>query len=200
MSFPPRPAVSKILRHGLLLALTSAVAGGLYAQKPNKIDKREAKREIASDSRDPRDMRGGRSGPEDAQSRGMSKLREVLEITDDAEWELIGARILKIGELRREVSATGGSKGGPSLSERGGKRSTGHPEQDALRAALANKLPDAEIKTRLQRAHEIYRDNEARLTKAQDDLRAVLTVRQEAVAVMAGLLPPWGSVRVPPTG
>jgi hypothetical protein len=32
--------------------------------------------------------------------------------------------------------------------------------------------------------------NEARLAKAQAELRAVLTVRQEAVAVLAGLLPP----------
>jgi hypothetical protein len=33
------------------------------------------------------------------------------------------------------------------------------------------------------------KDSEVKLAKAQEDLRAVLTVRQEAVAVMAGLLP-----------
>ena len=33
-------------------------------------------------------------------------------------------------------------------------------------------------------------EHEAQLLKAQADLRAVLTVRQEAIIVMAGLLPP----------
>jgi hypothetical protein len=55
---------------------------------------------------------------------------------------------------------------------------------------LTSKLPDAEIKARLARVHEVYVQDGARLAKAQEELRAVLTIRQEAVAVMAGLLPP----------
>ena len=47
----------------------------------------------------------------------------------------------------------------------------------------------AEIKARLDRYREVRKENEARLAKAQDDLRAVLTVKQEAMAVMMGLLP-----------
>ena len=43
---------------------------------------------------------------------------------------------------------------------------------------------------RLARVHEIYLRKEADLRKAQGELRAVLTIRQEAIAVMAGLLPP----------
>jgi hypothetical protein len=35
----------------------------------------------------------------------------------------------------------------------------------------------------------VRKENEEKLTKAQEDLRALLDVRQEAVAVMAGLLP-----------
>ena len=66
----------------------------------------------------------------------------------------------------------------------------GRTEQDALRAALRDKLPDAEIKARQARVRDVQKQNEARLAKAQDELRAVLTVRQEAGAVMAGLLPP----------
>lgn len=55
---------------------------------------------------------------------------------------------------------------------------------------MKDKLPDAEIKSRLDRAHEVQQQKEAQLARAQADLRAVLTVRQEAVAVLAGLLPP----------
>jgi hypothetical protein len=59
----------------------------------------------------------------------------------------------------------------------------------ALQSAIRDKLPDAEIKSRLDRVRETRKDNEAKLTKAQEELRALLTVRQEAVAVMYGMLP-----------
>jgi chaperonin cofactor prefoldin len=52
-----------------------------------------------------------------------------------------------------------------------------------------DKLPDAEIKSRLTRLRDSRKTNEEKLQKVQEELRAVLTVRQEAVAVMAGLLP-----------
>lgn len=59
----------------------------------------------------------------------------------------------------------------------------------ALSTAVRDKLPDAEIKSRLDRLRETRKDSEAKLTKAQEELRAVLSVRQEAVAVVFGLLP-----------
>jgi hypothetical protein len=43
--------------------------------------------------------------------------------------------------------------------------------------------------SRLDRLREVRKQNEAKLTKAQEDLRAVLSLRQEAIAVMFGLLP-----------
>lgn len=39
-------------------------------------------------------------------------------------------------------------------------------------------------------APDVHRQNEAKVEKAEEELRAVLTARQEAVAVVAGLLPP----------
>ena len=82
----------------------------------------------------------------------------------------------------------GGGPGGPS--SRGGRGSpSGNPEQDSLRAAIMDKLPDAEVKSRLERLREVRKQNEAKVSKAQEELRAVLSVRQEAVAVMFGLLP-----------
>ncbi len=59
----------------------------------------------------------------------------------------------------------------------------------ALASDIRDKLPDAEVKSRLDRVREIRKDNEAKLSKAQEDLRAVLSVRQEAMAVMLGMLP-----------
>lgn len=150
--------------------------------------------------------RGGGRGnfdPAEAQARQLTALREQFGITDDAEWGLISDRITKVIEARGQGGRGGGGgrggfggggpggfAGGPGGGGGGrGNRATGNPEVDALRAALNDKLPDAEIKSRLERLRDSRKANEARLEKAQEDLRAVLNVRQEAFAVMMGLLP-----------
>lgn len=157
--------------------------------KPDKEEIREAKRAEVSPSK------GGKTSPIEAESRTLAKLRERLEVADDAEWTVISERILKVEEARRNLWTPGASgRGAPPLTAKPKRSSkagpSAHPEQDALRSALADKLPDAEIKARLAQAHEAQRQSESRLTKAQADLRGVLTIRQEAVAVTMGLLPP----------
>jgi hypothetical protein len=130
----------------------------------------------------------------------LNALRERLEITDDEEWKVISERIAKVGELRRSsqggmVSMMGSRGGPPGGGDRGGdggrgsRPGGGSPEMSQLAFAIRDKLPDAEIKNRLERLREVRKESEAKLAKAQEDLRAVLTVRQEAVAVMFGLLP-----------
>jgi hypothetical protein len=133
--------------------------------------------------------RRGNFSPEAA----MAAAKEQFGVTDDAEWSLISARIMAVMDLRRSTGGFGGGflrmgGGGGGFRGNGGGR-TANPELDALRTAVTDKMPDAEIKARLDHYREVRKDNEAKLAKAQEDLRAVLTVRQEAMAVMAGLLP-----------
>jgi len=146
---------------------------------------------------------GGRGNfdPAQMQERMMTMLREQFEVTDDAEWKLISDKLTALNELRRTAGGGfggrggfagfggpgGGQGGGGNRGGRGGV--TGNPEQDALRQAITDKAPDAEIKSRLARLREVRKANEEKLTKAQEELRALLSVRQEAVAVMAGYLP-----------
>lgn len=146
---------------------------------------------------------GGRGNfnPEEMQQRMGAMLREQFDVSDDAEWKLISDRITAVTELRRNTLLTGGGgfggpRGGPggpggAPGAGGGRGGRGgpSPEQDALRQAITDKLPEAEIKSRLERVREVRKANEEKLTKAQEELRAILSVRQEAVAVMAGLLP-----------
>jgi Spy/CpxP family protein refolding chaperone len=106
----------------------------------------------------------------------MAALRKRLEVTDDAEWNLISTRIAAVRTLQRSAGGFGGMRGGS-------------PEQQALREAVTDKLPDAEIKARLARVRAVRKDNEAKLSQARADLAAVLTVRQEAALVLMGLLP-----------
>ncbi len=145
--------------------------------------------------------------PQDMQARLLSVLRDRLEVPNDEEWAVISERILKVMEVRR-ASGDGGSffggfrgapggGGGPGGSTRtdGGNRTargpggtSGNPDAQALQAAVTDKMPEAEIKLRLQRLREARLSNELKLSKAQDDLRAVLTVRQEALLVLMGQL------------
>lgn len=150
--------------------------------------------------------RGGDRGPrgdfnpQEMQARMLNMLRERLEITDDEEWKVISERVAKVSEMRRSAGGMGGPggmmgfRGGPPSGggDRGpgpGRGGSGNPELSALQFAIRDKLPEAEIKSRLERVRESRRDQEAKLAKAQEELRAVLSVRQEAIAVMFGLLP-----------
>lgn len=157
---------------------------------------------FAQDNRDSR-RRGGEGGdrgsfnPQDMQARALSALRDRFGVTNDDEWTVISERLTKVMELRRaSMGSMGGmmfGRGGDSRGgDRGGRssRSSGNnTDVAALSAAIQDKLPDAEIKARLDRVRELRKDNEAKLAKAQEDLRAVLSVRQEAIAVLGGLLP-----------
>jgi hypothetical protein len=179
---------------GLILAGVLAAALPAQAAKPGKIERRDnLKRDgdaVAGEKPAP-----SAKNPDEAQERALAKLREQFDVADDAEWAIISERITRVNELRRTVSSSGsGFKGTPSIGDRSKRTSrsgtSAFSEQDALRSAVRDKLPDAEIKARLSRVHEVHRQNELKLAKAQAELRAVLTVRQEAVAVIVGLLPP----------
>ncbi len=179
-------------RYFFVFVLLGLVAGGSVAQaaKGNKEERKELKREMGYDDPGAKgksraaggDPRATKSSAPDTQNRTLTRLREQLEVTDDDEWDVIALRIGKLEEARR-----GGAASAPADRS---KRTSGNIERDMLKAAVSDKLPEAEIKGRLARAREAYRQNEDRLVAAQSDLRAVLTVRQEAIAVIAGLLPP----------
>lgn len=142
---------------------------------------------------------GGRGNfdPAQMQQQMMDRMREQFGVTDDAEWKLISDKVTAVTELRRATMGGGGrggfggpgGPGGQGGGGRGNRGATANPEQDALRQAITDKAPDAEVKARLTRLREVRKSNEEKLAKAQEELRALLTVRQEAVAVMAGYLP-----------
>ena len=147
------------------------------------------------------DRERGNFDPEQMRQRMMERYREQLEIKGDDEWKAIEPRVTKVMEARRDVGFGGGfGLRGPGGTRRGGdegnrdssrRREFGgqpSPEAEALQKAIEAKASNEEIKTKLAKFREARKAKEANLTKAQDDLRKVLTVRQEASAVMMGLL------------
>lgn len=137
--------------------------------------------------------------PADMQARMLAGLRERMGVTSDEEWTVISERVMKVSELRRSMGGgmasamafrgPGGPGGGGDSRGSFRGRSGGSSETEALQSAVADKLPDAELKARLTKLRETRKANEKKLEQAQEDLRAVLTVRQEALLVLAGLLP-----------
>jgi hypothetical protein len=62
------------------------------------------------------------------------------------------------------------------------------PEAEALQKALEAKASTEDIKRKLAALRDARLAKEAELAKAQEAFREVLSVRQEAIAVSAGLL------------
>lgn len=134
----------------------------------------------------------GNFDPAQMRERMMGYYKEQLEVKDDAEWKAIEPLIQKVMEAR--MSSFGGGRmfgGRPPGGDRGGDRpgfGQPNPDADALQKAIDSKASKAEIKTALARYAESRKAKQAQLEKAQDDLRKILSVRQEAIATLRGLL------------
>lgn len=142
--------------------------------------------------------------PAQMQKRMMDGYREQLEITNDAEWKIVEQRIQKIQRARREAGFGGAMGGMGGMARLFGSRGQGgggqlgggfsaflpkpSPEEEALQKALDAKAPSDELKAALAKFIEARKQKQANLEKAQAELRAVLSVRQEVSATLAGLL------------
>ena len=150
---------------------------------------------------------GGNFDPAQFQQRMMDRYKEALEVKSDDEWKIISERIEKVSTIQRELRSGRGGFGGPGgFRNRGGDQAGGdtnnnnggrnrggfggdpNPDVEALQKALEAKASSEEIKGKLAKVRTSTKDKEANLTKAQDELRKVLSVRQEATAVLMGLL------------
>ena len=141
-----------------------------------------------------------------AQQRMMNNYRSLLEVKNDAEWEGIKVKLQKVLDFRQdtELNAVGGligmlagGLGGGNMSaasgnsaRRGlaalGAKST--PEEEALQKALDDKVPISDLKTAQAKVIEARKARQAKQDKAQDELRKVLSPRQEAIALLNGIL------------
>lgn len=159
----------------------------------------------AQENQGDRPQREGRGNfdPEQMRQRMAERLREQLDVKSDDEWKIISERIEKVTQARRELGGGGfgmfgpgrGGRGAPGggdaqAGEPGRRRGFGDrsPEAEALQKALEAQASTEEIKAKLAKYREARKEKEAKLEQAQEELRKVLTVRQEAAAVLAGLL------------
>jgi hypothetical protein len=138
----------------------------------------------------------------------LDRAHEQLEVTNNEEWKAIEPLVSKVMDAQRDVM---GMRMGGMMGGRGGRRGGGdgnntnggtdqqRPRRPnffgepsaavtALRKAIDDKVPAAELKAKLAAVRAETKDKEAKLEAAQEELRGVLTARQEAIAVANGLL------------
>jgi hypothetical protein len=124
------------------------------------------------------------------QKRVDDSFREQMGVTNDTDWALIEEKINAVTKARSAVLADGvGMRGGFFGGGRaGGLQPKLSPEAQALQQAVDDDAPAAQIKDLLAKLQAVRQTKQTALVKAQDDLRDVLTVRQEGIALLHGLL------------
>ena len=139
---------------------------------------------------------GGRNfDPAQFRQRMEDRIKEQLGASED-DWKALQPRVDKVLELQRDANFRGGFRGGRRGGGQGGPNATQNPpttpigqKAEALRTLLDNKDAKADdIKAALTALRQAREQAKSELVKAQDDLRGLLTVKQESELVMAGLL------------
>ncbi len=173
---------------GFVLALVLASGAAMAQDQPGQ--------------RGQRGMRGGgQFDPAQFQQRMMEGLREQLGATDEAEWKVIEPLLSPVMQKRMDAQRSrmrmgmfgrggnrGGGPGGPG-GGRGGFMGEPSAEQTALQTALESpNSKTADIKSAMKSLRDSRKKQEAELSKACDDLKKVLSARQEAQLVLMGIL------------
>jgi hypothetical protein len=133
--------------------------------------------------------------PAQMQQRMLDRIQDQLGFTNDTDWDAVKPLVQKVMDARRDVlggqmrgmfggGRNRGGQGGPG----GGMFGQTSPEQDALQKAIDDDAPTAQIKDLLAKYKEVQKAKQAKLEAAQDDLKAVLTTKQEAQAYLLGLV------------
>jgi hypothetical protein len=154
----------------------------------------------------------GNFDPAQMRQRMMDRYKEALEVTDDAEWKVLEAAIGKVMDAQQELRSAGGGMFGRvgrrsnnnadgnntgdqagQGGQNGGRRRGGFggppsPDVEALQKAIDEKASPDDIKSKLAKVREAAKAKEAKLVAAQADLQKLLSARQEANAVLMGLL------------
>jgi hypothetical protein len=182
----------KLNRVITLCAVTAAMAlsaGSLLAQDNGNNNNGGQRRQ-----------RGGPGGwdPAQMEQRIMERYQDQLGFTNDTEWDAVKPLVQKVMEARRDTLSGmgrgmfgGRNRGGDSQDNnrsRGGFFGQPSPEADALQKAIDDNAPSSQIKDLLAKYKASQEAKRAKLKAAQDDLRKVLTTKQEAEATLLGLL------------
>lgn len=136
--------------------------------------------------------------PQAMQQMMMDNLRTQLSVTNDDEWKIIQERLSKVMQVRMESMMAnlggmrmmfGGGRGaGMGIGAGPGGMGQSMPEADALQKAIDNNAPSEQLNDAMAKFRAAKKRKQAELATAQQQLRDVLTPRQEAILVSIGML------------
>jgi len=145
-----------------------------------------------------------RFDPERMRTMMLERLKKTMDATDE-EWKTIEPLASKVMEKQNAVRTAGlmggfrmpgrPGAGGPGVGAPGAPAGGGpgmgtpDPEGEALSKALeAKDTPAKEIESKMKAVREARLKKEEELKKAREELRKVLTIRQEALLLLARIL------------
>lgn len=144
--------------------------------------------------------------PAEIRQRMMDRYREQLGVTSDDEWKVIQARIEKVTETRMALQpfntggfgrggfgvGRGGRGGGQGGGGRGGRGGgffgQPNPAVTALQDAVEANASADELKAKVAAYRAERKAKEDALAKAQNELKELLSAKQEAAALTMGLV------------
>ena len=142
---------------------------------------------------------GGNFDPAQFQQRMVEGTRDRLGFTNDVEWEAVKPIVQKVmeaqiaarsGQLRGLMG--GRNRGGNNGDQASTRSRTGFgqpsPEAEALQKALDDNAPAGQVKDLLAKYKAAQKIKQDKLEAAQAELKTVLTTKQEAQAVLLGLV------------
>lgn len=144
---------------------------------------------------------GGRNrnfDPAQMQQRMMQGIQDRLGFTNDTDWQAVQPLVQKVMDARRDAGGGGmrgmfggrNRNGGQGGGQQRGGGMFGQPsaEETALQNAIDSDAPAAQIKDLLKKYKASQKEKQAKLVAAQEDLKKVLTTKQEAQACIMGLV------------
>ena len=184
----------KAMTLGTIACVAALVVASLALAQPGR----------RGDRGGPQDERGARRfDPERMRQMMADRMKQQLGASD-AEWQVIQPRLVKVMTLNRQVSGGPGRAGmflgrgrpgmrGPDRrgpAGREGEEPTAiEKASEQLRTALENESASPEqLKQQLTALREAREKAKQELATAQQELRQILTLRQEAQLVLMGML------------
>ncbi len=136
--------------------------------------------------------RGGGFDRTAMRQRMVERMQEQMDIPDE-EWKIIRPRLSKVVELSHSAYRQGimfrGMRGGRWTPDTENAEGPVEKAAQSLHDTLENETASTdEIKSKLQVLRSAREKAQQELAKAQQDLRKVLTIKQEAQLVMMGIL------------
>ena len=147
---------------------------------------------------------GGRGGGWNPQKmmqqfndRALDNVRDGLGFTDEAEWAAVRPLVEQVMEIQQQNEMAAQQlrsqrflgANNPLMKSFGNAfRAQESAEQSALRQAVDDNAPTAQVRDAISKFRAARKEQQEKLAAAQANLRKILTAKQEAQAILLGLL------------